>query len=148
MNDLSLRLRPSCLHFFSFIFHFNFSFSHPLQSRPIMATTGSKPQRQTSILRPCPVSGPKTIPTITPSLRGMSMQYSLRDSVSLKPVYDNTHRRLLSGHINLIGIERTIGEWPETKSAVLPAERSFLPRGAALFWHQWCWLGPGYGVLL
>ena len=52
--------------------------------------------------------------------------YSLRDSVSLKPVYDSTYRQLKSRHVSLIGIGGTIGEWP---------------------WDEDCGLGGGEGFL-
>lgn len=95
-----------------------------------MATTGF--QTAASDLHPTAhqhVKSEKDVSDQTPMGRGVDDEAapnSLRDSVSLKPVYDSTHRKLKPRHVSLIGIGGTIGEWACNKDRGFVSGEGFL----------------------
>lgn len=111
MNDLSPRPQTSRLY----TFHSCSSITPSLQLSATIGTTGFNPPAsgvEPTAQHQC--KSEKIPHEGMPVARGVDDEaapYSLRDSVSLKPVHDSTHRKLKSRHMQLTGIGRAISEW-------------------------------------
>lgn len=98
-----------------------------------MGTTGFKPPASGVQPTAQHESNPEKVPHEgAPVARGVDNEaapYSLRDSISLKSVYDNTYGMLKSRHIKLIGIGGTIDEWPRGGEEGVVAGEALFRRG-------------------